>query len=71
MQEMIDEMKKKEGKEFDHAFMDAMIIHHKQAVEMTELAFKKAENPELRQMAEEMNEKQQAEIDRMEEMRSR
>lgn len=71
MQEMMNEMKEKSGSEFDEAFIETMIIHHKQAVEMTNDALEKAEDEELREMAKEMNMKQQEEIDKMENMRQK
>jgi uncharacterized protein (DUF305 family) len=59
------------GAEFDRAFIDAMVPHHESALEMARSA--KAAGltePELAQVADDILETQQGEIDRMKEWRS-
>lgn len=56
------------GEEFndaDVAFATEMIPHHQQAVEMAELAADRAENPEVRQLAEDIEGAQGPEIQTM------
>lgn len=49
----------------DVAFATQMIPHHQQAVEMAELAADRAENPEVRQLAEDIEGAQEPEIQTM------
>ncbi len=49
----------------DETFLAAMIEHHEGAVDMAEIALDRAEQEELRQMAQEIIEAQEAEIDQM------
>ncbi len=49
----------------DETFLAAMIEHHEGAVDMSEIALDRAEQEELRQMAQEIIEAQEAEIDQM------
>ncbi|MDP9453686.1 MAG: DUF305 domain-containing protein [Actinomycetota bacterium] len=51
--------------EADVAFLQGMIPHHQQAVEMSELALSNTENPEVRDLAERIEAAQQPEIDQM------
>ena len=48
------------------AFAEAMIMHHRGAIAMAELALDRAEHPELRKLAEGIIETQTAEIEQME-----
>lgn len=48
----------------DRAFLEGMIPHHQDAVDMSELALKKASKPELRKFAQEVIRVQKAEIAR-------
>jgi uncharacterized protein (DUF305 family) len=41
----------KEGEDFEKAFIDEMIKHHEEAVQMSELVLKKSQRPELLQLA--------------------
>ncbi len=53
------------AKPFDKSFIDAMIPHHQGAVSMARMALQKAEHPEVRKMAQNIIETQQAEINQM------
>lgn len=50
---------------YDQRFLVAMISHHQGAIHMAEEALEKAENPELKTLAEAIISAQQAEIDQM------
>ena len=50
---------------FDKAFIDAMIPHHRSAVEMANVARQKSEVPEIKELAENIVMAQEAEIERM------
>jgi len=50
---------------FDLAFIDAMILHHQSAIEAARLAEAQATRPEIKEMAANIIESQQSEIDQM------
>jgi uncharacterized protein (DUF305 family) len=50
---------------FDKAFIDAMIPHHRSAIEMANVAREKSEVPEIKELAENIVMAQEAEIERM------
>ena len=52
----------------DIAFLQGMIPHHAQAVEMSELALERAEDPAVVELAQRIRSAQQPEIDRMEDL---
>jgi uncharacterized protein (DUF305 family) len=54
-----------EGDEFGLAFVDMMIEHHEGAVAAAERVIDEGENPQVRQLAEEIIAEQRAEIDQM------
>ncbi len=54
---------------FDKAFIDAMIPHHKSAIEMAGVAREKTENPEIREIATNIVGAQRREISQMERWR--
>ncbi len=56
-----------EGNEFDEAFIRLMIPHHEGAIDMAEEALESAKHPEMKQLATDIIEAQQREIDMMEE----
>jgi uncharacterized protein (DUF305 family) len=56
---------KPKAPQFDAKFLDQMTDHHKDAIEMSELAELRARNPELKKMAERMVADQKEEIDQM------
>ncbi|MBD2068959.1 DUF305 domain-containing protein [Leptolyngbya sp. FACHB-671] len=51
--------------EFDLRFIDAMVPHHEGAVTMAEEALEKSDRPEIQQLAQEIIDSQQPEIDQM------
>ena len=53
------------GDAFDRAFIDMMIPHHESAIMMAETALQHAQHPELKEMAKEIIDAQQREIDQM------
>jgi uncharacterized protein (DUF305 family) len=62
---MTDSLKGKTGDAFDEAFIRAMIPHHEGAIDMARVAKENAKHEEIRIMADEIIEAQQAEIDEM------
>ncbi len=50
---------------FDKTFIDAMIPHHRSAIEMAQVASEKSENPEIKELAENIVIGQQREIAQM------
>ena len=50
---------------FDKAFIDAMIPHHQSAIEMAQLALEESDNPQIKELAENIVSAQQEEIDQM------
>jgi uncharacterized protein (DUF305 family) len=50
---------------FDRAFMNNMIPHHRSAIAMAEIALQESENPEIRQLAQNIVDSQQSEIEQM------
>jgi uncharacterized protein (DUF305 family) len=55
------------GTEMDErSFMEQMVPHHRSAMEMATLALEKGQHPEIRQLAREIVQAQQREIDEME-----
>jgi uncharacterized protein (DUF305 family) len=50
---------------FDKAFIDAMIPHHQSAIEMSQVALEKSENPKIKELAENIISAQQREIEQM------
>jgi uncharacterized protein (DUF305 family) len=50
---------------FDKAFIDAMIPHHQSAIEMAQVAGEKSKNPRIKQLAENIVNAQQKEIEQM------
>lgn len=55
--------------QFDLRFMDAMIAHHEGAISMAQDALSKSERPEIKQLAQEIANSQQAEIEQMKQWR--
>jgi len=54
---------------FDRAFIDAMIPHHRSAIEMARVAREQTENPRIRRLAEDIIREQQREIEQMQRWR--
>lgn len=65
MEEMMGSLEGKSGDEFDKAFIYAMTLHHKGAIDMAELARQNAMHDEIKQMAEEIISAQTEEIEMM------
>lgn len=51
--------------QFDLRFINAMIPHHEAAVEMAQQALEKSDRPEIRELAQNIIDSQQQEIDQM------
>ena len=54
---------------FDRAFIDTMIPHHQSAIEMAQVASKKSNNPEIKELAENIVSAQKREIEQMKQWR--
>ena len=65
-QAMIDELKGKNGKEFDRAFYQNVVKHHQQAIKMIDDYLSKGKNATIKQMAEKMKSDQKKEISEFE-----
>jgi uncharacterized protein (DUF305 family) len=50
---------------FDKAFIDAMIPHHQSAIEMAKVAYEKSDNPQIKELAQNIMSAQQEEIEQM------
>jgi uncharacterized protein (DUF305 family) len=59
---MMSSLSNKEGEAFEKAFIDEMIRHHEDAVQMSELVLKKSQRPELLQLAKNIVSSQASEI---------
>jgi uncharacterized protein (DUF305 family) len=62
---MMDPQELANKEPFDKAFIDAMIPHHQSAIEMSRVALEKSENPQIRELAENIVSAQQREIEQM------
>jgi uncharacterized protein (DUF305 family) len=62
---MMDPQELANKKPFDKAFIDAMIPHHQSAIEMSRVALEKSENPQIKELAENIVSAQQKEIEQM------
>jgi uncharacterized protein (DUF305 family) len=58
-------MVEEDGKYSDRAFIDAMVPHHRGAVEMAEVALENAEHQEIRGLAEDIVTTQETEIEEL------
>lgn len=65
MNDMTKMLKGKTGDAFDKEFLSEMIAHHQGAIDMARLAEKKAKHAEIRNMAKNIINAQQGEIDQM------
>ncbi len=59
------------GEYSDRAFIDAMVPHHEGAVDMAQVALKRAEHPEISNLAEEIISAQRAEVELFGKIRER
>ena len=62
---MMDPQELSTKEPFDKAFIDAMIPHHQSAIEMAQVALEKSDNPQIRELAENIISAQQEEIEQM------
>jgi uncharacterized protein (DUF305 family) len=63
--DMARQMVMEDGRYSDRAFIDAMVPHHRGAVEMAEVALENAEHQEIRDLAEDIISAQEAEIEEL------
>lgn len=66
--EQMTELEEAEGEEFDTMFLQMMIEHHEGAVEMAQTELDEGTNPEARDLAQQIIEDQNTEIEQMNEM---
>lgn len=71
MVEMSRQMVMPNGEYSDKAFIDAMVPHHEGAVDMAQVALKRAEHPEIANLAEEIISAQRDEVELFDEIRER
>ena len=62
---MMDPQSLAEENPFDRAFIDAMIPHHRSAIEMAKVANQESENPRIKELARNIMSAQKAEIEQM------
>ena len=65
MDGMMANLDNKTGDAFDQAFIDEMILHHRGAIEMANLAIHNAKHQEIKDLAEAIIQAQSKEIDEM------
>ena len=70
MSEHMDKLKNATGRDFDMAFIDTMIPHHQQAIEMSRDAVQKAQHAELKALAQKTIDEQQKEIEELSRLKS-
>jgi uncharacterized protein (DUF305 family) len=66
---MMDPQELANEEPFDRAFIDAMIPHHQSAIEMGRVASEKSNNPQIKELAENIMSAQQKEIEQMKQWR--
>lgn len=64
---MVDELKDLRGEALDAAFLDGMIVHHQQAIDMANIVAERTKRPEIKQMATDIIRVQTQEIETMQE----
>ncbi|MBI5045121.1 MAG: DUF305 domain-containing protein [Candidatus Levybacteria bacterium] len=65
MEDMVEDLERKTGDDFDKLFISEMIEHHQGAIDMANLAKKSAKHDEIRSMADDIISAQTNEIDMM------
>jgi len=65
MSQMTEDLRGKEGDEYDKAFISHMIAHHEAAVEMSDLSAERAAHKELKKLSLDIVSAQQEEIAQM------
>jgi uncharacterized protein (DUF305 family) len=66
---MMDPKRLSKREPFDEAFIDAMIPHHRSAIQMAQVASKKSKIPEIKELAENIVSAQKREIEQMKQWR--
>jgi uncharacterized protein (DUF305 family) len=66
---MMDPQELANKEPFDRAFIDAMIPHHQSAIEMAQVTLENSENPEIKELAENIASAQKQEIEQMKQWR--
>jgi uncharacterized protein (DUF305 family) len=66
---MMDPQRLSKGKPFDEAFIDAMIPHHRSAIQMAQVASKQSKIPEIKELAVNIVSAQKREIEQMKQWR--
>jgi uncharacterized protein (DUF305 family) len=66
---MMDPKRLSKREPFDEAFIDAMIPHHRSAIQMAQVASKKSKIPEIKKLAENILSAQKREIEQMKQWR--
>jgi uncharacterized protein (DUF305 family) len=67
MESMMSKLQDKTGDDFDKAFLSEMIIHHQGAIQMSESALINAKHQEIKDLASEIINAQNKEIEQMKE----
>jgi uncharacterized protein (DUF305 family) len=62
---MMDPQQLANQKPFDEAFIDAMIPHHRSAIEMAQVALESSDNPKIKELAQNIISAQQREFEQM------
>jgi uncharacterized protein (DUF305 family) len=68
-QEQVDELEGLEGAEFDDRFLEIMIDHHRSGIELAEQVQQAGSDPDMQDLAEQMIQEMQDEIEIMERLR--
>lgn len=68
---MMGTLKNKMGAEFEKDYLEAMIKHHKDGMEMMEMAKDKIKSPKLMEMNERLMKQEEMETEQMQEMKDR
>jgi uncharacterized protein (DUF305 family) len=66
---MMDPKRLSKREPFDEAFIDAMIPHHRSAIQMAQVAYKKSKIPEIKELAGNIVSAQKREIEQMKQWR--
>lgn len=61
----VDDLKTKSGDSLDAAFLEGMIVHHQQAIDMATVVLDRTKRPEIKQMAQDIISVQMKEIETM------
>lgn len=65
MSQMAEDLKDKQGDEFDEAFISGMIEHHEGAIEMAKLSAQRAKHDQIKQLSLDIISAQESEITEM------